>query len=270
MTISGAAKSPSEGYSSSPATAFLMTLFNVRLGAWLANPARQFKQDLQLSGPRHAVWPLISEMLGRTDERGHYLYLTDGGHFDNLGLYEMIRRRCRFILIVDADQDEDCKFDDLGRSVRQVFIDFDVDIRFDDVLIQSREAQVDKPVSPAFAVARIRYPEDVEPGWLIYLKPSYHIHNAPIDVRAYAEANAAFPHETTLDQWFSESQFESYRRLGYYLASRLDEKKTGKKKTAKADKVTAKLPAGGAPARTYDNLTAFFSKVTGTKIVARS
>src|SRR5262249_32936048 len=123
MAISGAAASPSQGYHSSPATAFLMTLFNVRLGAWLANPARHLKDELQRSGPAFALWPLASEMFGLADDRGRYLYLSDGGHFENLGVYEMLRRRCRFILVIDADEDRDCLFEDLGNAVRKSFID---------------------------------------------------------------------------------------------------------------------------------------------------
>jgi hypothetical protein len=79
-----------------------------------------------------------------------------------------------------------------------------------------------KPVLPprSYAYAEIVYPEGGPPGELLYLKPCY-LSDVPIDVRAYGSASEAFPHEPTLEQWFTESQFESYRRLGYYELSLL-------------------------------------------------
>jgi hypothetical protein len=102
ITISGAAASPNMGYNSAPATAFLMTLFNVRLGAWLANPAAEIQKTEVKAGPTSALKPLLTEALGLTDAKRANVYLSDGGHFDDLGIYEMIRRRCRYILVVDA------------------------------------------------------------------------------------------------------------------------------------------------------------------------
>jgi hypothetical protein len=224
MTISGAAVSPSMGYHSSPATAFLMTLFNVRLGAWLPNPAVAPARDLERAKPPNALLSLARELLGLTSDSGRDVYLSDGGHFENLGIYEMIRRRCRYILVIDAGQDADGKFEDLGDAVRKVRIDFDVDIAFDPpVAIGSRR----KPVDPFcdFACATIRYPEaGAAPGCLIYLKPSYPPYMA-MDIRAYGSLHDAFPHESTVDQFFTESQFESYRQLGELEASRLGPEK---------------------------------------------
>jgi hypothetical protein len=220
MTISGAAVSPSMGYHSSPATAFLMTLFNVRLGAWLPNPAVATTAELEHAKPPNALISLTRELIGLTNDRGRDVYLSDGGHFENLGIYEMIRRRCRYILAIDAGEDPDSNFEDLGNAVRKIRIDFGVDVVFDPpVTIGSRH----KPVSPFldFAFATIHYPEKTEaPGRLIYLKPSYPPYVA-MDVRAYGNSHDTFPHESTIDQFFTESQFESYRQLGQVEASRL-------------------------------------------------
>ncbi len=222
MTISGAAASPSMGYHSAPATAFLMTLFNVRLGAWLANPAAKIGKDEVKAGPTSALKPLLVEALGLTDAKSDNVYLSDGGHFDNLGIYEMVRRRCRYMLVVDADQDEKFAFEDLARAVRFAAIDLDAKIDFTSIKMKNRvEAKED---SATFAVGMITYVEDPDhPGWLIYLKPTYYFENAPVDVRSYGSVNPTFPHDSTLNQWFSESQFESYRRLGEYLMSKLYE-----------------------------------------------
>jgi hypothetical protein len=220
MTISGAAVSPSMGYHSSPATAFLMTLFNVRLGAWLPNPAVAPAWDLERAKPPNALWSLVRELLGLTNDQGRDVYLSDGGHFEDLGLYEMIRRRCRYILAIDAGEDPDAYFADLGDAVRKVRIDFDVRIEFGPpVAIGSRL----KPIDPFcdFACATVHYPDiGAEPGYLIYLKPSYPPDMA-IDVRAYGNLHDTFPHESTVDQFFTESQFESYRQLGENEVARL-------------------------------------------------
>ena len=220
ITISGAAASPSMGYNSSPATAFLMTLFNVRLGAWLANPAAEIPKSEVQAGPTSALKPLLTEALGLTDAKSDNVYLSDGGHFDNLGIYEMIRRRCRYILVVDADQDENFDFGDLARSVRFAAIDLNAKIEFTSIkMVPMQEAKED---SVTFAVGQITYAESpAERSVLVYLKPTYFYQTAPIDVRSYGTTSPTFPHETTLDQWFGEAQFESYRRLGEYLMGKL-------------------------------------------------
>lgn len=218
MTISGAAASPNMGYHSTKATAFLMTLFNVRLGAWLGNPAHPEPELWQRHEPRYGFAPMFRELTGQADERGAYVYLSDGGHFDNLGIYEMVRRRCRFIVVSDAGCDSKCSFEDLGGTVRKCLIDQNVDIRFAAMHIAAR-SKVGKD-TVAFAIGRITYPEGGPEGTILYIKPTY-LEKLPVDVRAYGEANADFPHETTGDQWFSESQFESYRRLGLHIMSQL-------------------------------------------------
>lgn len=217
ITLSGAAVSPNMGYHSSPATAFLMTLFNVRLGAWLANPASASAQALRAAKPPNALFTLAREMLGLTDDRGPEVYLSDGGHFENLGIYEMVRRRCRRILVVDAGADPDADFADLGNAVRKSFIDQSIEIRFKPpVAIGSRKKPTPSPRT--YAYAEILYPEGGPPGELLYLKPCYPS-DVPIDVRAYGSTSQDFPHESTAEQWFTESQFESYRRLGYHELS---------------------------------------------------
>jgi hypothetical protein len=237
LTISGAAASPSMGYNSAPATAFLMTLFNVRLGAWLANPAADIPKSEVKAGPTSALRPLLTEALGLTDANSSNVYLSDGGHFDNLGIYEMIRRRCRYILVVDADADENFAFEDLARSVRYVAIDLDAKIEF--AAIEMKTAHDAEAESPTFAVGKITYAESpADASWLIYLKPTYFYENAPVDVRSYGTVNSKFPHESTLDQWFGESQFECYRRLGEYLMGKLYDERLARMNLADGVKPT--------------------------------
>jgi len=71
------------------------------------------------------------------------------------------------------------------------------------------------------ALGWIRYPEaPEEAGTLIYVKPGFH-GSEPPDIRAYAALHEQFPHESTADQWFSESQMESYRGLGSHIIGKL-------------------------------------------------
>lgn len=225
MTISGAAVSPSWGYNSSPLTAFLMALFNVRLGAWLPNPATVTDPSLLALGrPQHAIRPLIGDLLGMTDATSASIYLTDGGHFENLGVYEAIRRRCALIVVSDGGQDGTCQFEDLGNAIRKVRIDLGVEIRFPEKFdIYPRSATA---ASQGYVVGEIAYPpvpEESLPaatGRIVYLKPCF-IPGMPSDANSYGQMNKDFPHESTLDQWFSESQFESYRSLGAFQAERM-------------------------------------------------
>ncbi|HYD11430.1 MAG TPA: hypothetical protein VEC11_01135 [Allosphingosinicella sp.] len=231
MSISGAAASPNMGYHSSAATAFLMTLFNVRLGAWMSNPAVANAPDsrVQDAAPANALLALLSELAGTTHDRGRDIYLSDGGHFENLGLYEMLRRGCPYIVVSDAGCDPECKFADLGNAVRKAKIDLNVDIHFAPMKIRRRGDDLENG-QLAWAIGDVTYPRQPdEPddtprrtGKILYLKPSYFNEDElPRDIVAYARMNATFPHETTADQFFSESQFESYRKLGFELASAL-------------------------------------------------
>ena len=220
MSISGAAASPNWGYHSSPLVGFLMMLFNIRLGWWLENP----KKAATGFNPFRSFRLFLQEALGRTSADDAYVYLSDGGHFDNLGIYEMLRRRCRVILAVDASQDQNYDFADLGRSLRLAAVDLGIGVEFAPIAINKRT----DPASPGVyaAIATIFYPERAWTGGktatLIYLKPGFFA-DAPADVRAYAGANPAFPHDNTLNQWFTESQFESYRALGAHVVTHICE-----------------------------------------------
>jgi hypothetical protein len=213
MAISGASVSPNQGYNSSPLVSVLMMLGNVRLGWWLGNP--QNDDTSPRDGPLFSFVPIINELFGLTTDKGKYVYLSDGGHFENLGIYEMVRRRCRYIVVSDADCDPDCQFEDLGNAVRKAWIDLGVAIRFRGIDITARKPE---PVDGVYcAIADIGYPEpDAKPGLLLYIKPGYH-GTEPADVRAYGALHPAFPHESTTEQWFSESQMEAYRVLGSHI-----------------------------------------------------
>jgi hypothetical protein len=210
MTISGAAVSPNMGYHSSPATSFLMTLFDVRLGAWLPNPG--VIQSWGQAKPSNALRPLFSEMLGRANDKRKDVCLSDGGHFDNLGVYEMLRRQCRRIVVIDAGCDPDYHYTDLGRALRMAAIDLYVTIEFIAPVIKG-----DVNLNASGALAQITY-QDGSKGSLLYLKP-WRPNYMRADVLAYWADHDDFPHQSTTEQFFEESQFESYRALGEQIVS---------------------------------------------------
>lgn len=225
VTISGAAASPNMGYHSSPAVTFLMALFNVRLGWWLGNPGKAGAGTFDKSSPKYAIGPMIQEAFGFTNDVNPYIYLSDGGHFENLGLYEMVLRHCRFIVVIDAGRDPDCAFEDLGNAIRKVRIDLGVPITLQKVRIYSKTSTRRKPdeIPKYCAIGSIGYGrlDTSEPnGLLIYIKPVL-CEDEPADIYNYAQVNPGFPHESTNDQWFSESQFESYRMLGSHIIEQL-------------------------------------------------
>ena len=212
MAISGAAVSPNMGYHSSPLIGFIMTLFNVRLGWWLGNPRRD-DRTARSDGPYFGAGAVLRELLSMTTDIGRYIYLSDGGHFENLGLYEMVRRRCRFILISDAGADPQAHFEDLGNAIRKIWIDFGVHIEFLALQIEGRATPEAKPGVDC-AIARIHYHDiGARPGLLIYIKPGFHGQESPA-IRSYANLHPSFPHESTTDQWFTKSQMRWSRALG--------------------------------------------------------
>jgi len=240
MAVSGAAASPNDGSGTTALSAFLMTFFNARLGWWLGNPGAPGADTWQRSAPKQRLTPILSEMFGLTSDRGKYVYLSDGGHFENLALYEMVFRRNRFIVVSDAGADPDYTFEDLGNAVRKIRIDFGIPIEFDNPVNIGRAGTAD---GAYWATARIRYsavdmPADIGckaedyDGVLVYIKPAVYGKIEPRDVINYSNLSPAFPQESSADQFFTESQFESYRALGSWII----------------DQLVANSAAAGAPA----------------------
>jgi len=262
--ISGAAFSTGTGYRTSLGLSLLAGLANIRLGRWW-NPgngprrgrARWLERLLFGLFPAQAY--LLSELVARFPGTARERwYLSDGGHFENLGGYELVRRRLSRIVLIDAEGDPDYTFGGLSDLVRKARVDFGAEIRFlsedelDDLLDLevrdafgtleqlrrgqwSREPGVDghgaaEPVllqradrnrlSRAHAaLADITY-ADGRRGRLLYLKPTL-CGREPLDVAEYHSRHPDFPHESTADQFFDEAQWESYRRLGEHIATRL-------------------------------------------------
>ncbi len=220
ISISGAAVDPNMSfYQSAPLTA-LLTIFNARLGYWIENPDRDVvgaRDPWSAQSPRYGGL-LEDELLGRTDGQGKFVHLSDGGHFENLGVYELIRRRARYIVSIDAAEDPTASDENLSALIRLVRSDFGVRIQLDTRPIRVGEGKLSLS---HVVVGKIRY-DDLDhghlPGVLIYVKTSL-TGDEPADVQNYSETHAHFPHQKTdLRQAFDESQFESYSALGDHIA----------------------------------------------------
>ncbi|MEA2488728.1 MAG: hypothetical protein QOH21_520, partial [Acidobacteriota bacterium] len=252
--ISGAAASPNMGYHSSPLMAFLLTFFNVRLGAWLGNPGKAGDESYTEGHPYTSLKPMLDELTGSSNDKSPWVYLSDGGHFDNLGLYEMIVRRCHYIVVSDAGADPKFSFEDLGSAIRKIRTDFGVPIEFgDNMEMAPRPGDGSLKRGRYVARATIRYRSvdgsAAKDGTLIYIKAGlYDEPTCPRDVYNYAQESPFFPHEPTSDQFFSESQFESYRALGRHAVNEI----CGNYPVATS---AVRVPI----AKTFDNVTTFFT-----------
>jgi hypothetical protein len=227
---SGAAASSLSGYRTTPALAFLMTFFNARLGVWKRNTRylmrtaekRQSNAPSDESqSPTFALVHMFMELFGHVSAKDKFLYLSDGGFFDNMGLYELVRRRCRNIILCDAEEDGELAFGGLSMALRRCRSDFGVEIDLDPRAIRKQPGS--EFSSTHCVVGTILYPNDDpktprrQRGKIVYLKSSL-TGSEPADLLGYRLQHPAFPHDSTGNQWFSESEFESYRVLGRYIA----------------------------------------------------
>ena len=248
MAISGAAAHPNTGVGGEGPTrgglvSFLMAFFNVRLGWWGPNPKPTTGWLRRVSRTPTFVYPGLWSLFRAEslNEDHRWVELTDGGHFENLGIYELVRRRCKVIVVCDAGSDPGFKFADLGNAIERVRADFGVLIDLSgehlNALVPPKGDPAvvdDRPVNAerGFLLAPICYPVDAdksashetrcpgEEGVLIYIKTTL-VPGLPADVYAYKAAHNSFPDQSTVDQFFDEKQFEAYRELGFKVVHHL-------------------------------------------------
>lgn len=235
MAISGAAASSNMGSRSITPLRPTLALLNIRLGYWLKNPRYLGSNELgktngslrqHFNNMVGAMTPFLwSEITGRLYENSTDIYLTDGGHIENLGVYELLRRRCKFIIVVDAEADFAMHFPSFVTLQRYARIDLGVIIDVPWCWIKKKTCawmgfpadQTAEPSSgPHAAIGSIDYGGG-ERGLIVYIKSSLSGDENDY-VRDYGRRYARFPHETTGDQFFSEEQFEVYRALGFHAA----------------------------------------------------
>ncbi|MER9950389.1 patatin-like phospholipase family protein [Mesorhizobium sp. M0047] len=226
MALSGAAVSPQMGLRTTKQGSFWLTLFNMRLNAWLRKPGIAGNNQ---AAPIRGRWRrdpgiqyLFRELMASASERLPYVNISDGGHIENLGVYELLRRRCRYIVAVDGEADPKMTFHALTNLQRLAYIDMGImiDAELDEIRL------LDTGFSRShFRFCRIRYPtgdarEPWEIGYLLYVKLSL-TGNEGEFLRRYRLDEPSFPHHSTLDQFFSETQFEAYRSLGEHIGDKL-------------------------------------------------
>jgi hypothetical protein len=229
FSISGAAVDPNSYATRSRSVSFLMSLLNIRLGYWIKNPRFPPKLPPALTRPWWYVY-LFREMLGSgLNEQQSYVHLSDGGHFENLGLYELIRRRCKYIIVSDAGADPEYAFLSLGQVIEMVRVDFGAQIDIDVSTLEPGGAR--RFSERSFVVGKISYPEATEPAWLLYVKPVV-TRNMPEDIYGYRRMHPEFPQQSTANQFFDEAQFEAYRELGFQIGRQLSHSIEGKQITS--------------------------------------
>ena len=194
-----------------PAVGFLMSALNLRLGLWVPHPANPFRGRYLLPGRF-----FLAELLGISTTCGRNLHLSDGNHFENFGLYELVRRHCRYIIVSDCGADPEVAFDDLANVLRRLREDFGVEIDLD---ITPLRPGADKRAVQHAVVGTIHYNgfNGTDKGTLLFFKAAL-TGDEPPDVLQYNTRNGEFPHESTGDQFYDEAQWESYRRLGEHAA----------------------------------------------------
>jgi Patatin-like phospholipase len=220
--ISGAAFSTGLGMRTSASLSLLAGLANVRLGYWWNFNSERLRSGL-FAAYRYLWGELMADFKGPWKP---FWFLTDGGHFDNTGVYELVRRRVGIILLCDNGCDPEYQFDDLGNLARKIRTDFGAEMEpitpakpLGGHFATSKEFAKGKTRAGKCALAYwIVYPRSRDVGGrdrslLIVLKPNM-IPEAPLDVVEYRSLNGDFPHQSTLDQFFDDAQWESYRKLG--------------------------------------------------------
>lgn len=214
VAISAAAVSPNMGVGTINPLRFLLTLLNMRLNYWLPNPGK-FKQ----SGAKYnfrfrppGLPYLIREAFGFASERTAYINCSDGGHLENLGVYELLKRQCKTIICIDAEADPTLAFAGLITLQRYAAIDFGINIKLDVSAIRP----ADRISASNFSEGIIEY-SNGEVGRLLYLKLAF-TGREPEYLHYYRHVNPLYPHEATSDQYFEETQFEVYRALGSFVA----------------------------------------------------
>jgi hypothetical protein len=214
LGISGAGLAPNMGVETVRPLVFLFALLDLRLDYWLPNPAvvRRLSPGGRWMRPLGPS-ALVKEALGQLDARGTYVNLSDGGQIENLGIYELLKRRCRWILAVDAAADPDMSCGGLADVLRYARIDLGITI---DIRVDPLRPAASGLSAEHWVVGNIDYGGG-EHGRLIYLKLSV-TGDEPEAIREYRGRFPAFPQQSSANQFFTEEQFEAYRALGEHIA----------------------------------------------------
>lgn len=223
VACTGAAVSPAMGRATLPSARMVIAAIGIRLGRWMPNPmndivhrrvdqlvsAGTLKHDARM-GPGYDE--LIPEMIGMTGEQ---VYVSDGGHYDNLGLLPLLRARCREIWCIDAPPEPRGETRELRRILP--FAEDELDVRTT-INLDVFAADSDGFYGATHAVGTLAYADGTE-GTLHVIKLGLS-RGTPADIASYRTADRGFPHHPTEQQVYSPARMDAYRRLGYDSASR--------------------------------------------------
>ena len=253
VAISGAAVSPVTGRQGrSKPFRLLLAMANIRLGVWLRNPALLDAAaepaflgwlNRRVTSPR--VWWVFREAFGRTSLDDAWLYTTDGGHYENLGLVEALRRRPEKIIVLDASADGENTFAALGTAMSTARMDLGVEItaRPGDLPCQGEDGYA--PTSTVRLTAK--WPDSDETTEILLGKLIL-TDRLPWDAHSYALQHPEYPLLSTGQQLYGEFDFEAYRVLGREVGQRLVKLLDGKKVTRAPSGGTQMVDQGGPPA----------------------
>lgn len=243
MSVSGAAFSPSMGKMTRAPVRFLIALLNLRLGVWLPSPLRikesrrvapeeaslAQKRDRQLADTtKRSVFPisprvdyLLRELFGRNHARARFVYVTDGGHYENLGLVELLRRGCTTVWCIDASGETITSFGTVAQAVSIARSELAVDIAIQPGSMgppPDAKGAARRFVRRTHLTGTIRYHDGTE-GTLVLIKAGVPA-DAPADV-LYAHGKwRQFPCDPTLNQLYTAERFDAYRALGHFSTAR--------------------------------------------------
>jgi hypothetical protein len=242
MAISGAAVSPLTGRVNSRTrpVRLLLAVLNARLGVWLPNPYwNNHDEDTFPEPVGFAAWVrryvgsvidkpgpyrLLREAIGSPSMYDRRIYVTDGGHYDNLGLVEALRREPAQVIVIDASNDPEDRFNALGEAIATARMDHGIRIDLDPApMVRGQKARADRAWAYGIATHPLKegreHPFKTE---IFFLKA---VLAGPLgwDIEQYAATHGDFPRRSTSDQFYDEWDFEAYRDLGYVLAESLTE-----------------------------------------------
>lgn len=169
MTISAAAFTSIVGFRTFLAQSLISTVLNVRLGYWIENPlyhksAGSNEKGMQRPNRKSVLWIryLLHEILGNATARKPFINLSDGGHTgDNLGLLPLLQRRCKVIVVVDAEADPRYEFESFNSAARMALVEENITIDIDFTpIIRKSEKNGDLDFQQrSIAIGNIYYPE---------------------------------------------------------------------------------------------------------------
>lgn len=229
--ISGAALAPAMGRQTRGTLDAALAVFNVRLGVWMPSPAYMVDVNsgaVPPPGSRRLDY-VLKEIFRGHDIKGSYLYLTDGGHVDNLGILELFRRRCAVVYCFDGSGGPLTLLESVRLAAEEFGVTIDLPAgSFDSVHEGSAHVKPDDTVEARMAktgvlIGKINYP-DIGPGYreatgkFVYSRAVLTPKTNDI-VLEYASRSPLFPNDPTTDQWFDVEQFNHYLLLGRSAAA---------------------------------------------------